>query len=86
MIKLAIIVALVAAGYWYYSGAWQARMQTPEQQAQDNARLMERCMREEGRMAAGAGLAGMASETGDLQTLCADKLALQMRDGQWIPR
>lgn len=86
MLKIIVIVGLLLLGYWYYTGPYQSRQSSPAQQAQDHARQMHRCMQEEARMTAGAGLAGMVSESGDVQALCADKLDLELSDGQWVPR
>ena len=83
MLKVIILVGLIAAGYWYYTGPYQDQKQSPEYQAQQNARMINDCMREEARMAAGAGLAGVMSDSGDVQTVCADKLGLELREGRW---
>lgn len=84
MFKWALIIGLIVVGYWYYTGPYQTRSLSPEQQAQENARLMNRCMKEEATMMAGASLAGVMPEGGDVQALCADKLRLELRDGQWL--
>ena len=66
MAKLIVIVALIAAGYWYWSGPYQAgRAPSEAQQLQQNARDMKRCMRREASMNAASGMAGAPVADGD---------------------
>ena len=84
MAKLIVIVALIAAGYWYWSGPYQAgRAPSEAQQLQQNARDMKRCMRREASVNAASGMAGAPVAEGDGETLCAQKYGLVLRDGQW---
>jgi hypothetical protein len=87
MFKFLIVVGLLAAGYWYYTGPYQgSRLVSPEEEAKNNARLLDRCMRQEASINAGAGMAGAMDDAGDTETLCAEKLNIEMRDGQWLHR
>jgi hypothetical protein len=43
-------------------------------------------MRQEASINAGAGMAGAMDDAGDTETLCAEKLNIEMRDGQWLHR
>ncbi len=83
MIKTIFLVGLVAFGWWYYTGPYQADRMSPAQQGQKNLQFMNSCMRQEARMAAGAGMAGVMSDAGDVEAICADKLGLELRDGEW---
>ena len=84
MAKLIVIVAVIAAGYWYWSGPYQAgRAPSEAQQLQQNARDMKRCMRSEASMNAASGMAGAPVADGDGETLCAQKYGLVLRNGQW---
>ncbi len=86
MLRLVVIAGLVLLGYWYYTGPMQDRQASPAQQAQEYARQMNACMRQEARIAAGAGMAGMMPESGDVESVCADRLKLERREGQWMAR
>ena len=87
MLKFVIVIGLLAAGYWYYTGYYQhSFLVSPAQQAEDNARLMDRCMRQEASITAGAGMVGAISGGGDNEAFCAEKLNLELHDGQWMPR
>ena len=84
MAKLIVLVLILAAAYWYWQGPYQAGYVTdPQQQYEDNARLMKRCMREEISIASGAGMVGADSGTGDVESLCATKLQLENVNGRW---
>jgi heme A synthase len=83
--KLIAILLLGAAAYWYWSGPYQASRSTPtpEQQQAENDKLMKRCLRQEASMTAAAGMGGAMVGGGDAEALCAGKLGLYQRDGQW---
>jgi len=82
--KLIVIIALVAGGYWYWSGPYQeGRQSGGEIQLQKNAKTMERCMRREASMNATMGMAGGGVSEDDGGVLCAEKHGLYLRDGQW---
>ncbi|TXS92815.1 hypothetical protein FV139_12660 [Parahaliea maris] len=83
MLRLLPLIAVVAIGYWYYTNHMQPRSLSPTDQARENARLMEGCIRNETRSAGVAGMAGLASDAGDVESECADKLGLQMDEGTW---
>ncbi len=87
MAKLIVIAAIVALGYWYYQGPYQqSRLVTPEERAQQNARAMDRCMREERSVSVGGAMAGAMTVGEDYEGRCAEKLGLVQRDGQWVDR
>jgi hypothetical protein len=82
--KLIVLVVIVGAAYWYWSGPYQLGRVSPLERAlQDNARDMERCVRRESSMNAAAGMAGGAVSGADNEALCAEKLGLYRSDGQW---
>ena len=82
--KLIVVAALVAAGYWYWSGPYQAGgSQGDDLQLQENAKIMERCMRREESMNATMGMAGGGVSESDGGKLCAQEHGLTLRDGQW---
>ncbi len=85
MLRLVPLIAIVAFGYWYYTNHIQpqARALSPAEQIRENTRLMEGCIRNETRSAGVAGMAGLASDPGNVEANCADKLGLEMRDGVW---
>ena len=85
MAKLIAIAAIVALGYWYYQGPYQeSRLVTPEERAQENARAMDRCVREERSVSVGGAMAGAMTVGEDYGDRCADKLGLVQRDGRWV--
>ncbi len=87
MAKLAIFLAIIGLAYWYWSGPYQDSKQTSEaDQLQDNAVTMQRCIKEEERMQAAGGVAGLGdvgSTGADAEKLCAEKNNLHLRDGEW---
>ena len=87
MLKFIVPAALLAAGYWYYSGPYQAsRLVSPGQLARDSERAMERCLRQERSISAGGAMAGALMVEEDVEWRCAEKLDFVQRDGQWSPR
>ena len=82
--KWIIVLALAAAGYWYWSGPFQeSRLLSPQEQLDNNAKLMKRCVDKEKSMAGSAGLGGIGGIADDAESLCADQLDLVSRDGNW---
>ena len=90
MAKFVVLLALVGAGYWYWSGPYQeSRQSSPTVQLRENAEIMQRCIAQEGRMQSTGGLAGLAdvgSSGEDAERLCAAKNNLVKRDGAWYAR
>jgi hypothetical protein len=87
MAKLAIYLAIIGFAYWYWSGPYQESTRTTEaDQLQENAATMQRCIRQEQRMEAAGGLAGLGGvgDSGvDAERLCAEKNNLHLLDGKW---
>ena len=82
--KLIVIAALVAGGYWYWSGPYQEGQHSGgEIQLRENAKTMERCIRREASVNAAGGMAGGAVDSGGAEKLCAGKHGLYLQDGQW---
>ena len=83
--RLIAIALIGAAAYWYWSGPYQAgrAAPSPQEQRAENARLMKKCQRQEASMTAAAGMAGAMVGGGDTEALCASKLGLHKRDGEW---
>lgn len=85
--KIVVLVVLLGAGYWYWSGPYQAGRASPEQaQLQRNAENMRKCMRREASMEGSAGMAGMAGIADGGEKLCADKFNVYQKNGQWHSR
>lgn len=77
--RLLTLALLLGAGYWYWSGPYQARTKpSAEQKLEHYAEEMRLCVR---------GLnykAGATGEgTGDPEQVCARKLNLYRHDGRW---
>jgi hypothetical protein len=87
MAKLAVLLAIIGFAYWYWSGPYQKSTEALEaDRLEENAVIMQRCIKEEERMQAGGGLAGLAdvgSSGADAERLCAEKNNLHLRDGKW---
>lgn len=83
--RMITLVLIGAAAYWYWSGPYQAGSAAPSaaDQLAENARLMKKCQRQEASMTAAAGMAGAMVGGGDTEALCAKKLGLYQRDGNW---
>jgi len=85
--KAVVLLAIIAAGYWYWSGPYQQGGSTRgDRQLHENAKNMERCMRQEASMNAASGMAGGAVGAGDPEALCAQKYGLYQHEGQWLSR
>ncbi len=85
--KLIIAIAVVAAGYWYWSGPYQsAETQSLADHLKENKHTMQRCMKKEGTMGGLGGMAGMSSDSDGAQDLCANKNDLYLKDGQWYSK
>ena len=87
MAKLAFLMAILGIAYWYWSGPYQKSTETLEaDRLQDNAVIMQRCIKEEQRMQTAGGVAGVGdvgSTGGDVERLCAEKHKLYLQDGKW---
>jgi hypothetical protein len=90
MAKLVIIMAVIGLAYWYWSGPYQKSTEALEaDQLKDNAVIMQRCIKEEQRMQATGGLAGVAdvgSTGADAERVCAAKNNFYERDGNWYKK
>jgi hypothetical protein len=87
MARLVIFLAIIGLAYWYWSGHSRESTETLEaDRLQENAALMQRCIRQEGSMAAAGGVAGVGdvgSSGADAERLCAAKNHFYLRDGKW---
>jgi hypothetical protein len=87
MTKLLMIVAIIGIAYWYWSGSHQKSTEALEaERLQDNAVIMQRCIKEEERMQAAGGVAGVGdvgSTGADAERVCAAKNNLRLQDGKW---
>jgi len=82
--KWILVLAIAAAGYWYWSGPFQeSRLVSPQEQLKNNARLVKRCVDKEKSMAGSAGVGGIGGIADGAETLCAEQLGLIARDGNW---
>lgn len=94
MIKISVIIrillfgAIVATGYWYWSGPWQEKVNPSyETILEQNEENMKLCMRG---AAFELGATGFGSATEVAQAECAEKYNLYEADDRWhrhdIPR
>ena len=82
--KWIVVLAIAAAGYWYWSGPFQeSRLLSPQEQLENNAKLMQRCVDKEKSMAGSAGVGGIGGIIDGAESLCAEQLGLTSRDGDW---
>jgi hypothetical protein len=88
--KLVMILAVLGVAYWYWSGPYkESAANSGSDELRENAAIMQRCIKQEERMQAAGGLAGVAdvgSGGQDAQTLCAEKNNLVLQDGKWHRR
>jgi len=87
MKKLLVLLALIGAAYWYWTGPYQKSTASLEaDQLQENAATMQRCINQEQRMQ-GAGALGGVGDVGssgqDAERVCAEKNHLYKQDGNW---
>jgi len=87
MARLVAFLAVLGFAYWYWSGrSVQAPEATEADRLQENAAIMQHCIRQETRPQAVTSMAGVvdAGDPGpDAERLCAEKHGLQRVDGQW---
>jgi hypothetical protein len=87
MARLVMLLAIIGLAYWYWSGPYQESAGTTEaEKRRENAAIMQQCIRQEQRMEAAGGLAGVGgvgSSGEDAQRLCAVKNNLHLQDGEW---
>ena len=76
--RLLTLAFIVGAGYWYWSGPYQERINPSyEQKLERYAEEMRHCIR---------GInykAGTGAATGDPETICSERLNLYRDDGRW---
>ena len=82
-----MLLAVAGIAYWYWSGHRQV---SPEDRKadrmQENAAIMQRCIKQEQRMQSAGGLAGMAdvgNSGKDAERICAERNNLHLVDGEW---
>jgi hypothetical protein len=87
MARLVTYLAIIGFAYWYWSGPHQeSKIPVETEVLQENAAIMQRCIKQEERMEAAGGLAGVGGLGGagaDVERLCAQKNNLHLRDGEW---
>ncbi len=87
MARLVIFLAIAGFAYWYWSGHQDASPEARKaDRLQENAAIMQRCIKQEQRMQSAGGLAGMAdvgNSGQDAERICADKNNLRLVDGEW---
>jgi len=76
--RLFTLAVIIGAGYWYWTGPYQARVNpTYEQKLERYAQDMRECIR-------GVNYkAGTGASTGDPETVCAKRLNLYRHEGRW---
>ena len=84
-IRNLVLLGIVATGaYWYYQNEYLASRGTaPEQQWQQNAAALDKCVKQETTMAAVGGMAGVSMSLEDANAYCAGELGLYEEDGHW---
>ncbi len=84
MVRLIVLAAIVGGIYWYWQGPLKERdVENPQAYWEENERQMKRCMRKENSIAGGAAMVGAGIGTGDVESLCAEKLGMEKIDGRW---
>jgi hypothetical protein len=87
MARLVVLLAIAGFAYWYWSGHSQGSLEERKaDRLQENAAIMQRCIKQEERMQSAGGLAGVAdvgSAGEDAQAVCARKNNLRLVDGEW---
>ena len=82
--NLIVIGVVLIGGYWYYQNMYLPGQGTPlEQQLQHNAKVMDKCVKQETTMAAASGMAGISMSLEDATEYCASENNLYQEDGQW---
>lgn len=77
--KLLMLIVIVGAGYWYWSGPYQERVNPGfEKRLEINARNMRDCLRGQSYKPGATGEVG-----GDPEQVCARRYNLYKLDGQW---
>jgi len=83
--RIIVLLAVLAGVYWYWSGPYQdSRPGGLEEQLHENKKTMDRCIKRERSITAGAGMLGGDSGGGDPEKLCAQQHNMYMEDGQWL--
>jgi hypothetical protein len=81
---MVVLLAVLGGVYWYWSGPYQdSQPGGIEEQLRENTRAMDRCIKREKSITAGAGMLGADSGGGNPEELCAQQLNMYQRDGQW---
>ena len=87
MARLVLFLAIAGFAYWYWSGH---RQDSPEarkaDRLQENAAIMQRCIKQEERMQSAGGLAGVAdvgASGEDAEAICARKNGLRRVGDEW---
>jgi hypothetical protein len=88
IIRIIVFGAIVAAGYWYWSGPWQDKVNPSyEAMLEENQEKMDMCMRA---AAFELGATGTGTAARLAREQCAEKYNLYEADGRWhrhdIPR
>jgi hypothetical protein len=87
MLRLVIVLAILALGYWYWSGHRDAQEQSSAiDQPSENAIVMKECLQYLDRESATEGLVGFADggNSAEAERLCAAKNHLAKgNDGLW---
>ena len=82
--NMVVVGVIVIAGYWYYQNMYLPEQGTPlARQWQENAKLIEKCVKQETTMAAAGGMAGISMSLEDATEYCASENGLYQEDGQW---
>ena len=77
--RLFTLAVIIGAGYWYWSGPYQARVNPSYEQKLDRyAEQMRECIRGENYKAGSTG-----GSTADPETECAQRLNLYRHEGRW---
>lgn len=87
MARLIMFLAIAGIAYWYWTGHQQDSPEARKaDRLQENAAVMQRCIKQEERMQSAGGLAGVGDVGGsgrDAERICAEKNGLHLVDGQW---
>lgn len=82
--EILVLAVIAGGGYWAYENYFQGhRGSYKEAQWEENAREMRKCVEREVTVARLSVTGGVASDEGNAEAACADRLNFYREDGYW---
>jgi len=79
--RLIVIVLVAGAGYWYWTGPYQDRVEPDyAQQLERNERALSQCIKNTTYQ---SGVTGRGPDAGSVEATCARELDLYKDEGRW---